>query len=175
VSVLVDKANASGTLLVVEATLRADGMATALAESRVVTTVNQSSPLAVSLKASPNPVRPGEMVIWTVTVANRGALALSGVEVTALVPDWLDSTFNDASGLSAGGTCPGGGCDMGETAHWIVGSLAAGQSRIVTMSTKVSSAFNPPPDGSLIQSVAIARDSDYRATDTCTVVVAKMP
>ena len=142
-----------------------------------MTVVNESSPLTVSLDASPDPVQPGETIMWTVTVANRGPGALEGVQVTALVPDWLYSWFNPSSGLSVGGSCPGN-CDIGETASWTVGSLGAGQ-RILTMSTKVgngATTWPRPPDGTLIQTVAIAKaDGGYCAMSSHTVIVDKTP
>jgi uncharacterized repeat protein (TIGR01451 family) len=145
-SVTVDDGLANGSLVRAEAELRAGAVA---AQSRAATVVDEASPLVLSMTASRDPVRPGEQVTYTVTVANRGAGPLTGVVVTALVPDWVDS-FSESSGLSSGGQCPGA-CDRGETASWAVGTLAAGQSRTVTLTARVSTT---PPDGTLLYSIA---------------------
>jgi uncharacterized repeat protein (TIGR01451 family) len=176
-SVLVDPTTANGTLLVADGVLGVNGTGSPTGRSRAVTVVNQSSPLAMSLKASPDPVRPGETITWTVMVANRGTVALDGVWVTALVPDWLSEGFYASNGLNLGGTCPGGSCETGETAQWTGASLAPGQSRTVTMSTHVGyTSGRTPPDGTLIQSVATAgATGGYGATDSYAVTVDNTP
>ena len=88
-------------------------------------------PLAVAMTASPNPARPGQDVIYTITVANRGAVDLSGVSLSATLPTYL-SYF--------GGTL------------WNLGTLGTGQSQTVTLKARVNTA----PDGTVVQVTAVA-------------------
>ena len=106
--------------------------------------------LRISMLASPEPVRPGEVVSYSMTVTNEGAADLSGVELRQLLPDHIVN-FNDDP---VGGSCPGGICHAGEILTLPLGSLPAGQSRTVVLGLEVGSGSSAPADGTVLVSNA---------------------
>ena len=119
------------------------------AESTAVSSVG-ASPLTLSLTATPDPVKPGELITYSYTVTNRGGTDLGGLELSTQVPD---HTHVAASTITGGGGCGNGGCNAGNEILWTLGTLAAGQSLPpVQIGAKVDSGFTTPApmDGTII-------------------------
>ena len=146
---------AAGTLLLGEASIQDAAQPQSTGRSRAVTTVQASTPLAVTMTASPNPARQGEFVTYTLTVTNRGPVDLGGVTLAATVPD---KVYSFAVGNN--------GYNPGDTVTWTLGTLSAGQSRTVTMQPRIGGApfiyvtgLEAPADGTTLQNVATVTSS----------------
>lgn len=91
---------------------------------------------ALSLSASPNPVRSGSKVTYTITVTNAGPGAASGLQVTDMLPS--GTTFAKVTTTSGSCTAPAlGGTG---TVTCAVSSLAAGSSFTITLTVNVKAA-----------------------------------
>ena len=115
----------------------------------VVTIVQTNPVLALTMTASPDPVRPGELINYAMSVVNRGAADLSGVTLRQLMPAYMVSIYN------SGGTwqsVSGGNSylDSGDTVTWNLGTLPAGQSRSVVFAAPVDSGSYAPPNGTIV-------------------------
>ena len=92
---------------------------------------------SLTITANPDPVEPGERIVYTLTVSNLGASTLANVTLTDLVPN---NTTVARIDISAPGTCPFGViCLAGSTLSWSLGSLAPGVSRTVQFTAVVDS------------------------------------
>ena len=99
----------AGQVLAGDATLSAGGAETRAPESGARRRVD--SPLTVTLAAGPDPVGPGEPLLVFLTVANRGAAMVPGVQAALRVPREVAAIDPAAAG---GPTCNLGasfGCD----------------------------------------------------------------
>ena len=151
---------ASGSMVLGTADFSAGGVSS-LARATAATAVAAGPTTAISLVATPDPVKPGERVFYTLTVTNRTAntIYIASGDITAIVPDHATV----ASGERSNGVCNGsssGTCAAGDTIYWGVGSLAAGQSASVTFAALVDT-VNPPVSGTLLHSVATEFTSGY--------------
>lgn len=101
----------AAALVLLVAVVRGQGVARA-AESSSLPAIhadgNGTSTLSLSIVANRDPVLPGEGLLYTLTVSNRGPVALNDFELRTLMPDWIRS-FSDSTHLSDGGSCPGFG------------------------------------------------------------------
>ena len=148
---------AAGTLLNGEASTHDAAQPQSTGRSRAITTVQVAPPLAVTMTASPNPARPGDIVTYTMTVANRGTVALAGVELNVTLPDKMETYF---AALRAYGP--------GDVVDW-TGTIGAGQNWIVTMQPRLEGFI---PDGTIIQNVATVSSSNGQsATSHLTVQI----
>jgi uncharacterized repeat protein (TIGR01451 family) len=91
----------------------------------VSTFIEANADLAVTLSAAPKPALVNTPVSFTVLVTNQGPNPASGVVLTNLLPP-------TASFVSA--TVPGGNCsEVGGVVRCVLGSIAAGQSSVATI------------------------------------------
>jgi uncharacterized repeat protein (TIGR01451 family) len=126
--------------------------------------VLSTNELDVALEFSADPIAPGEQFTASVTVSNPSAIASGGVTINLVLPDGIEPFSESALvGLS---NCDRGAsavlCEPGETILWAFGTIGAGQSRIGTFTTRVSSGGASPPSGALLRFEAIALDSGNR-------------
>ena len=95
--------------------------------------------LNLSINADKSPARPGASVTYTVHVSNSGTSDVTGAEVEVVLPgstnSFYPSSTSDPSNISGCGTF----CEGGETLTWTVGSLAAGESRVLIYRSVISS------------------------------------
>ena len=117
-------------------------------------TVVQTSPvLALTMTASPDPVRPGEQINYVMTVVNRGAADLSAVRVRQLMPPYMvDIYYSGGTWESVSGN--NYYLDSGDIVTWNLGTLPAGQSRSVVFAATVNTGSYAPPNNALITSSA---------------------
>jgi uncharacterized repeat protein (TIGR01451 family) len=123
-AVQVDAGVASGTVLLAEAEIRDAGPPVRSARAAETTAVSPATSLRLEKTAFPDPAQPGELLTYTITVANQGAAALTGVVLTDEVPAGVSLSQSNTEG----GTCPSGICGSGALVAWDLGTLAPGQS-----------------------------------------------
>ncbi|MEL7450803.1 MAG: hypothetical protein AAFN78_16440, partial [Pseudomonadota bacterium] len=114
--------------------------------------------------------RPNELFNVEFTVTNTDAVARTGVVLTTVFPAELN-------GISEGefdGDCPSTTCTAGETVTWTLGTIGAGDSRVVDLPALVPSA---QADGSMIVfDPQVTDDStDVTMASTTVLVTASMP
>jgi uncharacterized repeat protein (TIGR01451 family) len=104
---------------------------------------------------------PGGGVLYTLSYANAGSTAATGVVIAEQVP--ANTTF-DAAGSTAGWSCANG-APAGSVCTLAIGSVAAGASGSVTFAVKV---INPLPVGvtQIANSVTISDDGTHGADPT---------
>jgi uncharacterized repeat protein (TIGR01451 family) len=152
--------------------------ASTFARADVVTTIASAALVtriaSVALAATPDPVKPGEWVRFTVTLANLTAAPVGNWTIAATVPDHTTVESNQDSGALCDGSTLG--CGPGGTLTWTVPSLAPTESRSVTYVARVASGASAPPDGSLLQSTAtVASALPGEVSATAQVVVDATP
>jgi hypothetical protein len=146
--------------LVLGSQLRADTTAAvddkATRDGRAIrNTPVSDTPIRASLAVTPDPTQSNERMSVAVTISNPSSEPADDVVVDLRIPQFLNAIPN--SELSGNGACPGTGCTAGETATWSLGSLAAGESTMVTLPPVVASGT---ADGTLI-----SFNAEVRATD----------
>jgi len=94
-----------------------------------------SADTGISLGATPNPVKAGRTLTYTITVSDFGPTAASGVSVT----DTLPSTVQFQSSNTTQGTCTTPAAGATGTVNCTVGNLANGATATVTLAVKVIS------------------------------------
>ena len=94
-----------------------------------------SADAGISLGATPNPVKAGRTLTYTITVSDFGPTAASGVSVT----DALPPTVQFQSLSTTQGTCTTPATGASGTVNCSVGSLANGATATITLVVKVIS------------------------------------
>ena len=129
--------------------------------------------LAITNADSPDPVKDGALLTYTIGVTNAGPQAATGVKVT----DELDSQVNFASATSSQGTCD----RKGRTVTCEVGNVGAGVYTEYTQSVTITITVRPKKPGQLTNTAAVAVGSgdtdpngaNNTAVQTTTVVEAR--
>ncbi len=103
----------------------------------VQTTVRSWPTLSVS-KSDTDPVQAGELVTYTLTVANAsGAIGPAlGTVVTDTLPTYVEFV-----------SCSDGCTRVGQTVTWTLGTLGVGQTRLLTLVGRV---YSPLPNGTVL-------------------------
>lgn len=97
--------------------------------------VQSASPIQLALTASPDPVRPGELMHMELVVTNPSAFDRTGVTLRLEIPEHLSALSNELFD----GTCPGSAqCDARERATFSIGTIPAGRGVVYTMPWIVS-------------------------------------
>ena len=95
--------------------------------------------LNLSINADKSPALPGASVTYTVHVSNSGTSDVTGAQVQIVLPGstnrFRPGSTSDPSNISGCGAY----CEGGETLRWTVGSLAAGESRVLIYRPIISS------------------------------------
>ncbi|MEQ9498091.1 MAG: PKD domain-containing protein, partial [Deltaproteobacteria bacterium] len=120
------------------------GTSTATIEAiRIVPEVRLAATLSQSV------VRPGERALTSITISNPQAVPLAGVRLNHIVPAGISfgRASNTEPNVSSG--C-GSICTEGATAQWLLGELAAGESRTVTIDALVAASALPGSSISLL-------------------------
>ena len=158
VSLQVAPGTASGTMIYAAANLLATGTLQSYARATRATTVTTPavSPLALTISATPDTVRPGQTITYTITAANRSLTASASSIIVAVIPQGTTSALADAPSYYSYTCDSATSCQPGEYIYWSLGSIAPGASTSVQYSVVVD-ASTPPPDGSIItQQVALS-------------------
>ena len=113
--------------------------------------------IGVAVTASPDPVAPGQKLLYTITVTYQDSVTRF-FTVTAPVP--AHTTVAAASQRPAS-TCDGGfptTCQAGQLLFWTLGGIAAGGSTTVQFTAEINPS-SAPPRGTLIWTLAIATNN----------------
>jgi hypothetical protein len=152
--VQIDPTLASGSLVTASADLRNAATGASLARANAAAAVSSSPATALAITATPDPVRPGGAIQYTITATNRSAAA-QGLSIAAQVPNY---TTVAPSAISPGGTCASAPCTAGSTIAWSFPSVAAGQSVTAQFSAVVSTT-DIPADGTVVRASAAVRSA----------------
>jgi uncharacterized repeat protein (TIGR01451 family) len=123
----------AGQMLLARAALRYDGGQEIDAISEhVAAVVPEALPLSVTLEASKNPIKLGQVVSYTTTIKNNAQRTIDGVTLMLRVPTGF--SFAGVAGADPDATnCPYGSCVGGAEAVWNIGSMAAGATQIINI------------------------------------------
>ena len=141
-----------------------------LARATAATAVLTNAGTALAITATPDPVRPGELVQYAITVTNRTASS-QFYSITAPVPNHTTVASN---AVSSGGGCGLSSCPAGTIVTWGSHYIAAGQSDTVQFAALVDTA-SPPPNGTLISTTAAATANGNGASAAKGVVAQGSP
>ena len=174
--VQVAPAMAVGSAVSVAADLRDTSTGRSLARATSVATVLASASTQMTLTASADPVRAGQLVEYTATVINRSAVP-HYYAITIPVPAGMSvaagSISQGASGAPAG--CGAAVCLAGSVIQWgnntgYPATVGAGRSLTVTFVAQVDT-NNPPAAGTVIRTTASAAGDATSASAAAHVVV----
>ena len=142
----------NGDILLSEAEFRGIAGLEIRSRASVTTAVRSGVPVTLEMTANPDPVRPTERVYYTLTVLNRGDVALTNVTLQDHVPWWvrMDEDITLPRGACSVGHY-GDVCYTGEKMTWLLGELGPGESREVIVPAIVNSGV---VDGTLIENRA---------------------
>ena len=135
VNVTVDNGAIAGQILTARAELRHDGgVALDASAEHAVTVVADTFPLMVDISATPDPVVANGRLLYGITVSNVSAVPVNTVVVQFRVPPELQ--FHGLVDAEPNTNC-GSACIDGEEAAWALNTLAAGESRTITINAPV--------------------------------------
>ncbi|MEN8177170.1 MAG: hypothetical protein ABFS39_00945, partial [Pseudomonadota bacterium] len=142
ITVTADADVTPGQILQVVAQLTHDGgLAVDNTAEHVVTVVSSELPLKVDISTSANPVVADEHVLYTLTVSNTSLVPVDDVSVILRVPAELSFLFVQDAEPNVTAGC-GTTCSPGNEASWSLGTLAAGESRTITVNALVASVLS---------------------------------
>ncbi len=116
--------------------------------SNTVTTIVSSQSLMLLKMDTPDPVRAGLNIVYTLQVENTGAIALT--EVLLIDPIPVGTTFVSADN---GGVLSAGNRQV----NWTIGSLAVGEKKTFTLTVQTGKELT---DGALIENIATATSKE---------------
>ena len=153
-TVQVDAAAIAGAWLIADAQLvDSVGSQTLVRDSTADMVVASPSLLALSMNASPDPVLPGQTIVYTLHVANQSTNTPTGnFNINVTVPPSMTVTAVPS------GACTTNPCRFGGIVYYNNVSLAAGASTLLSFTATVdnSTANPPPPSGAVLKNDAIA-------------------
>jgi uncharacterized repeat protein (TIGR01451 family) len=129
-----------------------DGDGGVVCDARTLTVVEPFLDLAVTKTANRNEARPGQQVVYTLKVENRGTLPASGVVLTDRLPEHLEFVSATDGGIFADGAVT-----------WSFPSLSSGQELVVELSALVATAASA---GSVIYNFATIEDDGQSGADS---------
>ena len=142
VQLTVDANLDDGRILVSRLELRHGSNSETVASSEGVVTVAANAALTATLAASPNPVAAGGQLNYAITVSNTSAASVDNVWVLYRVPQGISfiedsNTAPDPHRNSCRTTNFNDTCVAGHEVFWELGTLTAGESRTITISSAV--------------------------------------
>jgi uncharacterized repeat protein (TIGR01451 family) len=151
VDITVDSNVPAGAILTTRATLTYDGGLAVDAAAEYAIRVASAAPfLSLVVAATTSPVVPGGRILYTATISNLSSRSVDGISLLLRVPVGLQMNYsNDAAPDS---NCAGSvTCSAGLEALWSLGTLAAGDSRPVTLNPQVLA--NTLGNGNLVRAL----------------------
>ena len=132
---------AAGQILKTTARLRFDGGLELDQEAEnVVTVTSPDVPLQVDIGTSANPAVADEYLLYTITISNISLLPVDDVSVQIRVPEQLSfNAYKDAEPNVSSGCAT---CNPSLESTWNLGTLAAGESRTITVNALVDSVLS---------------------------------
>ncbi len=124
----------------------ADTAGQRLARATGLAVIHTEEPAIDLAVAAPDVVRPGDLVVYQLTLRNRGSTPLDVIRVQTFLPQHAT-----LQALSSSGQCFGNfSCDPGNTIQWGPGPFEAGGVRTLELRVDVDSGSHAPRDGTLI-------------------------
>ncbi|MBK7601249.1 MAG: DUF11 domain-containing protein [Acidobacteria bacterium] len=111
--------------------------------STATTTVNRKADLAIEKKATPEAVKPGDEIVYTIKVTNNGPSSVNANEYVV-----SDTPFPPSGTTLVGGSlsAPGFNCTGGAAIFPCTGpALAPGEMALISVRVKVNATFTPVP------------------------------
>jgi uncharacterized repeat protein (TIGR01451 family) len=160
IAVTADAALPPGTILTSKAALTFDGGPPIDAQTQLsVSVVDVALPITLSIAPTPVSVKPGNRLLYTMTVTNTAARAIDGVTVLLRVPTGLSFYYTtDANPDSS--ACGNGTCSANEEASWSLGTLAVGAVQLISV--------NPLVAATLLEGSLITLNTQMTATGLAT-------
>jgi hypothetical protein len=125
----------AGTILEANAVLSDNsGLPGAFAE-QAISVVAAALPLTLQWSAAPNPVVPGDRLVYTATINNASGRAIDGVNVLWRVPAGMQFSYTQDAEPDT--TCGNALCSENREAVWTLGTLASGMSQIISINALV--------------------------------------
>jgi hypothetical protein len=141
VSVTADASLAPGSVISATAELRyAGGMEVDNEAQHAVTVAASDSPLTLDIGTSVDPARAGGRVLYTITVGNHSPLPVDDIWVLLRTPEELRFHSSAHASPNTYSGC-GSYCVSTNEAYWSLGTLAAGQTQIITVDAEVLTGF----------------------------------
>ena len=134
--------------------------------------------LEVRVEANPDPARPGETVNVSIHVTNTGSSALNNVLLDMVVPQEVDifATALASSGASCSTLGSTATCQQEESVIWSLGTLAAGNGRVLSIPPQIRSGASAPANGTQVSFIANAIANGLNlVSDTALVEVQSSP
>ena len=141
---------AAGSVTVESAQLSDSSGGLATTAAALPTAIAGLNPLPIAVSAAPDPVQPGQVVVYSIVISNPTATSSPSFELRASVPNGTTV----AQGQAGGAGCTGSvwPCQPGQQVEWYPLSIGAGQSVTLQFGALVNSG-SPPAAGSLLTSV----------------------
>ena len=141
ITVTADAALTAGQILNARAQLTHDGgQAVDNTSEHGITVVSRALPLEVDISTSANPVVADEHVLYTLTISNPSLLPVNDVNVQLRIPAEL--TFHNTRDVEPNPTGCSTTCSPTQEPNWNLGTLAAGESRTITINALVDSVLS---------------------------------
>jgi uncharacterized repeat protein (TIGR01451 family) len=147
----------AGQAIAADASLTAGGGTT---QAQHLARVGAAPPLSASLAAGPDPIGPGEALLVSFTLTNRGLTPLAGVQAALRVPAGVAGIETAAASDAVCNQGVSFGCDPLERARWTVGDLAPGEGVTYSLPATVLTGQGAPAPGTLLGIEADAFASD---------------
>ncbi|MEW6079644.1 MAG: cadherin-like domain-containing protein, partial [Thermodesulfobacteriota bacterium] len=157
VTVNVNSPLANGTLITNTVSLTANEGSSSDSET---TTVSSAPTLSISKTDAPDPVVPGNQIVYTISYGNAGTDAATGVVIT----ESYDANVTFVSAVPVP--------DIGFDNQWTIGNLAAGGSGTITVTVLVTS---PLANGTLISNNVTLTSDDGTVSDSETTTIRNIP
>jgi VCBS repeat-containing protein len=162
-----------GTLIGAAASLREATSGDGLAQADTTSHVIAAPEAAIDMSAAPDPVLPGQKVLYTITVSNRETV-LRSFTVTVPVPAHTTVARADTSPLATDAV---GNAfttlNPGQILRFVTGNVPAGESAVLRFSALVD-VISPPPAGTVIEASAAAFNNNT-GSDVETKVAVSYP
>jgi uncharacterized repeat protein (TIGR01451 family) len=126
-----------GAVLVTRASLTHDGGPPVDAQAQhAVYVAAVAEPLTVTVVPTPNPVAPNSRLLYTTTITNTSARAITNIVLIWRLP--VGMQFSSTIDTNPDGSnCGNGICATGEEVSWAFPTLAAGASQIITVNSQI--------------------------------------
>jgi hypothetical protein len=139
VAVTGDGTAIAGTILYASAALTYDGGAEVdVLTDYSIPVVAAAQGVTMTVTASPNPVLPGNRLLYTATVTNTTARSVDAVTLLLRVPVGMQFHYTaDVDPDTTSGWNGSGYFTAGSEAYWALGTMAAGATKIITINAQV--------------------------------------
>ncbi len=150
--VTVDSQLVGGAQLVARASVVDEGGGS---HATTVSRVGEQSPLSLAIEVSPNSLKSGSVVAVNLYLTNTSSNDLFNIVAGLRLPQSISGLFTDGRYFKPTAdqfTCRAGGgnCGPGDLPKWSIGSIPAGESFLISLTTGIRSDRLSPESGMLV-------------------------